>query len=144
MSPPARGQRVVARAAVVDGDAPLGADEPLLLEAIEGRIERPLPELQHVLRPLLDAFGDAPAVHRLELQARSTSMSSVPCSTSLLSLANGGLLSTRERARPGGPFERQGGAQDHHAVAGSLSSSRPVSTVPAGGNLVRAADLLVG
>ena len=66
--PPGRSQRVVARAAVVVGDAPLGADELLPLQAIERRVERPLPELQHVLRPLLDAFGDAPAVHRLELQ----------------------------------------------------------------------------
>ena len=50
------------------GDPPLGSDEALPLQPVERRIERPLPELEDLLRPLLDALGDAPAVHRLELQ----------------------------------------------------------------------------
>ena len=61
-------QRVVARAAVVLGDLPLGSNQALALEPVERGIERALPELQHALGPLLDPLGDAPAVHRLELQ----------------------------------------------------------------------------
>src|SRR5262245_12222700 len=61
-------QRVVAGTPAVLGDVPVRLDETLALEPVEGRVERPLAELQHALGPLLDALGDAPAVHRLELQ----------------------------------------------------------------------------
>ena len=61
-------QRVEARAAVVRGDVPLGLNQTLPLQPVERRIERALPELQHALGPLLNPLGDAPPVHRLELQ----------------------------------------------------------------------------
>src|SRR5262245_57889789 len=62
-------QRVVACAAVVLGDLPLGMNQPLALETVECRIERALPQLEDTFRPLFDALGDAPPVHRLELQS---------------------------------------------------------------------------
>src|SRR5580765_5531462 len=62
------GQRVIACAAVVLGELPLGSNQALPLETVERRIERALPELQNALGPLLDPLGDAPSVHRLELQ----------------------------------------------------------------------------
>jgi len=61
-------ERIVARLPAVLGDLPLRDDEALPLEAVECWIERPLSDLQHLLGPLLDPLGDAPAVHRFELQ----------------------------------------------------------------------------
>jgi hypothetical protein len=60
--------RVVAGAPVIGRDAPLRLDEILALEAIEGGVKRALAELQHALGPLLDPLGNAPTMHRLELQ----------------------------------------------------------------------------
>src|SRR5687768_5279322 len=60
-------ERVVPRTAIVLRDAPLRLDQALALEAIEGGVERALAELKNLLRPLLEAFGNAPAMHRLEL-----------------------------------------------------------------------------
>jgi hypothetical protein len=51
----------------------------------------------------------------------STSMSSVPCSTSLRSLATEGLLSTDERILANAPFEGQG--ESIRAVVGELEKT---------------------
>src|SRR6476469_3217358 len=59
-------QVVVLGAAIVVGDAPFAVDPLLLLETLEGGIERALVDLEHAPRRLLDALGDAPAVHRRE------------------------------------------------------------------------------
>ena len=61
-------QRVVPPAAIVLGDFPFGSNQALAFEPVERGIERALTQLQHALGPLLDAFGHAPPVHRLELQ----------------------------------------------------------------------------
>src|SRR5262249_9849253 len=67
--PPAlAGPGVIAGAPLVSVTPPLRWEEPLPLQPIEGRVQRALAELEDVLRPLLDSFGDAPAVHGLELQ----------------------------------------------------------------------------
>jgi hypothetical protein len=39
-----------------------------VLEAVQGRIERTLLHLEHVARQLPDAFGDRPAMERLECE----------------------------------------------------------------------------
>src|SRR5689334_15072155 len=57
-------QAVEARPPVVLRAAPLRPDPALLLEPVQGRVERPLVDGQHVLRELLDPLRDAPAVHR--------------------------------------------------------------------------------
>src|SRR5262245_29506444 len=62
------GQRVIPCAAIVLGDLPLGSNQVLTFEAVERGIQRALPQLEHVLGPLFDAFGNAPSMHRLELQ----------------------------------------------------------------------------
>jgi hypothetical protein len=59
-------QAVVLRLPVVVGGVPLGVDPPLLLEAVQRRVERPLVHAQHITRDLLDALRDAPPMHRLE------------------------------------------------------------------------------
>src|SRR5687767_3843848 len=61
-------QRVITGAPVVGGDAPFRGNQPLALEAVERGIERALSGLQYAFGPLLDAFGDPPAVHRLQLE----------------------------------------------------------------------------
>src|SRR5262249_53699417 len=58
------GDRVELRPAVVVGRAPGAGDPAPLLQAEEGRVDRPLIELQHVLADLLDPAGDAVAVQR--------------------------------------------------------------------------------
>ena len=63
---PALVKRVEAGAAIVLGRAPVRRDPALVLEAVERRIERALPDPQQVVRDLLDALRDRPAVHRLE------------------------------------------------------------------------------
>ena len=49
-------------------DSPFGFDPALMLEAMERRVKRALVDLQDILRDLLDAFGDRPAMQRLGLQ----------------------------------------------------------------------------
>src|SRR5215210_6603186 len=60
------GEPIVPRAAVVVGLAPVARDQPSLLEALKGRIERTLVHLEYALRCLLNALANAPAVHRRE------------------------------------------------------------------------------
>src|SRR4051812_43907555 len=64
--PARRGERVVLRAAVVLGLAPLGDDETLLLELEQGGIEGAVVERKPILAGLFDAPGDAVAVERPE------------------------------------------------------------------------------
>ena len=56
-------------AAIIFGGAPFRADPFLAFQAIERGIERALLDLQDVARDLLDALGDAPAVHRFERES---------------------------------------------------------------------------
>src|SRR6185437_13680313 len=65
-SPALRGEPVVAGAAVVLRRAPFGADPPLELEPLERGVERPLVDVEHAARELLDALADPPAMHRLQ------------------------------------------------------------------------------
>src|SRR6185503_7541697 len=57
------GEVVVLGLAVVFGGPPGTADPALLLESVEGRVERALADLQRVTGPLLNALADPPAVH---------------------------------------------------------------------------------
>src|SRR5687768_14844505 len=61
-------ERVEPRLTIVLGHAPLRCDVSLTLEAIEGRIQGSLPDLQHPLGPGIETLRDAPAMHRPELQ----------------------------------------------------------------------------
>src|SRR5262245_17161007 len=67
MATAGRRERVVARPPVVLGDAPLRVDQTLAFETIESGVERALSELKHLLGPLFNSLGYAPAVHGLEL-----------------------------------------------------------------------------
>src|SRR5262245_25865260 len=66
--PSGRGELVVAGPAVVVGRAPRRRDVFLSLETVERRVERSLSNAQDLFRALLESLGDAPAVHRSELQ----------------------------------------------------------------------------
>src|SRR5919109_3052070 len=66
---PLRGERVELRAAPFVARPPLRRDPPAILEAIEGRVERPLPDLEHIAGYLAEAFGDSPAMKRPEDEA---------------------------------------------------------------------------
>src|ERR1051325_7180659 len=57
------GHVVIAGAAVVVRRRPVARDQPRLLEALQGGVERPLVDLEHALRRLLDPLADPPAVH---------------------------------------------------------------------------------
>ena len=61
-------ESVEARAPVVVARTPGGGDEALLLQTIQGGIERALADAESVAGALLEAFGDAPPVHGSELQ----------------------------------------------------------------------------
>src|SRR5689334_5822587 len=63
------GQRVELGFAVVFGGAPLGFDQALLFEPIEGGIQRPFLHFQHVIGELMKAGGDAVAVIGSRAQA---------------------------------------------------------------------------
>src|SRR5688500_16169625 len=60
------GEAVVSRAAVVLRDAPLVRHEAAVLEAQERRVDGALSHVERVVRHLLDALRDPPAVHGLE------------------------------------------------------------------------------
>ena len=102
-------QRVVPGAPVVRGHAPFGPDEALPFEPVERGIQRALSELQHALRPLLDAFGDAPAVHRFEA-AMPSEPACRACPAALRSCPwpTRHSLSTDERNGNNVPSERKG------------------------------------
>src|SRR5215469_8334472 len=57
-----RRERVKAGAAAKLGNAPCGLYPAAMLEAVQRGVKRALIDLQSVLRNLLDAFGDSPAV----------------------------------------------------------------------------------
>ncbi len=63
-----RGQFVIARFAIVIGDAPLGFDPALRFQAIKRGIKRSLFNMQDVLRHLLYPIGDGEAVPRIVLE----------------------------------------------------------------------------
>src|ERR687891_1703351 len=63
-----RGKVVILGAAAQLRDLPLGLDPALVLETMEGRIERALVDLQDVSGNLLDPLGDGPAVQGILLQ----------------------------------------------------------------------------
>ena len=44
------------------GNAPLGLDPAMVFQPVEGRIKRALVHLEHILRYLLNTFGDSPAM----------------------------------------------------------------------------------
>src|SRR5690606_35874631 len=60
------GELVVLGPPVLVGGAPLAVDPPLLLEPLERGVERSLAHPQRLLRELLQALADGPAVHRLQ------------------------------------------------------------------------------
>src|SRR5262249_33924060 len=64
---PSRARQLIPlRAASLIGNAPSGADPPLMFEALERGIQRALLHEQDVVGELADARRDRPAVHRLE------------------------------------------------------------------------------
>jgi hypothetical protein len=62
------GDRVIPRLPLRRRLAPFGLDPTASLEAVEGGVERPLLDAQHVLREAPDVLGDGVAVHRAECQ----------------------------------------------------------------------------
>src|SRR5688500_10306631 len=61
-----RRQSIVLRLAVVLRDAPLAVDEPLVLEAVQRRVQRTLLDLECAARDLADAKQHAVAVQLAE------------------------------------------------------------------------------
>ena len=66
--PSRRRQPVVLGPPAELGHLPLGFDPALMLEPVQGRVERALVDLEHVLGNVLDALGDRPAMERVLLQ----------------------------------------------------------------------------
>src|SRR5687768_12487000 len=62
LPPPRCGDFVIAGLAVVLGSAPERRDEALVLEPVQGRIERPLLHLQHRIAAFLNELGNGVAV----------------------------------------------------------------------------------
>src|SRR5437868_7804060 len=62
----ARREPVELGTSVVVTRAPLGGDATLLLQSLQGQVERTLIDAEDAARALLDALRDTPAVHRLE------------------------------------------------------------------------------
>src|ERR1700723_2866691 len=59
-----RGQLVEARLAVILADAPVGGDPAAIFEAVQGRVERTLLDLENVVGGVLDDVRDGMAVGR--------------------------------------------------------------------------------
>src|SRR5882724_5037960 len=59
-------ERIEFGASIVLRLSPLGRDPSLLLELVEGRVERAVAHLEDVLRDRLETLADGPAIHRLE------------------------------------------------------------------------------
>src|SRR5687768_10120776 len=66
LPPPRCGDFVIAGLAVVLGSAPERRDEALVLEPVQGRIERPLLHLQHRIAAFLNELGYGVAVRGAE------------------------------------------------------------------------------
>src|SRR5262245_41457741 len=62
------GERVDLGPAAVLRGAPGRRDPALVLQPIEGRVERPLVDLEYFARQLMDPFAEGPAVGGAELQ----------------------------------------------------------------------------
>src|SRR5581483_5755045 len=62
---PFRGERVVLRAAVVLGQAPLGVDRTGVLEPIQRLVERRVDDAEIAAGALVDPLADGEPVHRL-------------------------------------------------------------------------------
>src|SRR6478672_9669459 len=62
------GEFVKASAASQLGNAPRGGNPPLVFQAVQRGVKRPLIHAEHVLRDLLDALGDGPAMLGAGLQ----------------------------------------------------------------------------
>jgi hypothetical protein len=75
-------QRVELGVAPVLAVLPLRLDPPLLLEPMQGRIQRALLHRQHVIGQFEHALGDAPAMQGSRESVFRMSKSSVPCSKS--------------------------------------------------------------
>jgi len=63
-----RGQFVIARFAIVIGNAPLGLDPTLCFQTVKRGIKRSLLDVQNILRHLLNPIGDGKAVPRVVLE----------------------------------------------------------------------------
>jgi hypothetical protein len=68
LTPAGRRQTIEARPAVVLRGSPLRSNPALILQPVQGRVERPLIGLEHVARQELQSLRDAPAVHRFILE----------------------------------------------------------------------------
>src|SRR5262249_16236001 len=68
---PKRRQTIEPGAASQPGDAPFGLDPALMVQTMKRGIKRALIHLQDVLRNLLDALGDVPAVFGAVVLKRS-------------------------------------------------------------------------
>jgi hypothetical protein len=68
LPPSGCGQLVILGPAAQFRDGPLGFAPPLVLEAMQRRIKRALVDLQDILRDLLNALRDRPAMQRGRLQ----------------------------------------------------------------------------
>src|SRR5690606_29548285 len=62
------GERVVACLTIGVGPAPLAGQPPPRDQPVEGRVERPLVDVEEPIRALLDELRDPPSVHRPHLQ----------------------------------------------------------------------------
>src|SRR5207249_3881075 len=62
------GELVVARAPVVVGEVPLGADEAALFHPVEGVVQRAVVDVEAAAGTLLEPGGDFGAVHRAPRQ----------------------------------------------------------------------------
>ena len=60
------GQGIVLGFAIIFGNAPLGLNPPALLQPEKGRVKRPLIEVEHILRDLLNALCNSVTVHGAE------------------------------------------------------------------------------
>ena len=61
-------QPVIAGAAIVRGLAPLGIHEPLNLQPLQRRVERPFLDVKHLARHGLDMLRDPVPVHHADRQ----------------------------------------------------------------------------
>jgi hypothetical protein len=77
-----------------------------MFEADQGRVARPLADLQRVLRKLFDAPGESPPVHRVRDNVFRMSRSSVPWRTCSLGRERANRLSYRHSGGERRDFSR--------------------------------------